>query len=159
MDDKEWPEVDRRESERRDPGPPQHVTVDGMSNGAATTVARVEQKFDQAIAVGGKLLKLGLGLIGSVLLGMFSLGVWYHKVNTRIDARPTMQVTQEMVEDATRDALRTYMDELAKNGAADQIRSDATTKGLAELQLTMEAFGAEMQSLRRDVDRIDRTIQ
>lgn len=153
QDDREWPDVERRESERRDPGPPQHVTVDGLSNGARLLVETLveetrEMKRDvtrelnearKSVAkwAAGAVMTLGLALGGSI----WGAAVWSkdieHRAGVALDVR-------EYVEQRTNELAN----EIAANGAADELTRSSALRNAAE-------FSAELESLRRDIDRID----
>jgi hypothetical protein len=149
---------DRRESERRDPPPPMHVSVDQLSNGVLSTVRSAEAKFDRAVEVGGKLMKLGIGLIVSVLGGMFALGVWYHEVNTRFEARPTREATRQMIEEIAGEKYDALIEALAENAATDRVDRERSTNSMVQAELALEALEERTAGLRRDVDRIDRRV-
>lgn len=131
--------------DRRDPPEIAHVSVDSLSNGAARTFDRVERRFDRTL----KVLWL---LVTTVIGSSVALGAWYSQINSEIAARPTVIVTRQMVDEATDELL----DEIAANTAADRVSTDATTAGLTQLRLTVEALTQQQLALRRDVDRIDR---
>lgn len=150
MSSEHW-ESDRRSgAERRKDGEPGHVSIESLSVGITDRLDRVEGKFDTAVLVGGKLAKIGVGLIVAVLGGLFGLGVWYQKINSSIQNRPTIMITQSMVDSARAE----FTEELAKNSAADQVRADALLNNVVEFRLIIEQNTNEISALRRDYERV-----
>ena len=122
--------------ERRDPPEAMHVSVDDLSEGTKRLINRW--------------LGLGLGGLAMTVIGsVFSLGAYLTNMQRDIGERPTRQVVEVIVAERT-DSLLT---EIARNGAADEIRAGAQLESATTFKLFMESTSAELNALRRDFER------
>lgn len=133
QDDRGWPEVERREqAERRDPGPPTHVSVDSLSNGAR---------------------KVAVRLIWAIVLFSFTAGGWLARqefVNRRQDERiDHIQAANGVIDRALSDAtkeLAANIREVVEDQQNLRLEIEENRKGLGILD-------AEKEAIRRDYER------
>lgn len=97
----EWDGVtDRRQGERRERGPPQHVTLDGLDNGAREAVERLDQKLDVNLRLGRWLFGVGLAIALVVGGGIWRISGQLGQMTADIDNRPTDMETIRMIDSA-----------------------------------------------------------
>jgi hypothetical protein len=121
---------DRRESERRDPPPPMHVSVDGISNGA-------RRLLQEAIHEARKTRRwivsalLGLGVV------VFAAGEFRGTVENGLKNRPTEAAVQQLVDE----------------------RDAAMVDRLHEQQIILEVMGERQRSTIQRLDVTDEEMK
>lgn len=125
-DEQEWPEVERRESERRTTGPAQHVSIDGISNGARRLI---QDAIDEA----RKTRRWIVGALLGVGAFVFAAGEFRGETRAALSNRPTEQAVLEMV----------------------QSRDSAMVQAVQGQQNVLEMLIERSESQRRRLDRIE----
>lgn len=96
-DEREWPEVDRRQvGERRGDAPPRHVTVDGLSNGARLLMERAVSAGENAVDEARRTRRWIVGSLLAVGALLVAAGQFRGEVQSAINNRPTDAAVLEM---------------------------------------------------------------
>jgi len=141
---------ERRDGTERRSRPPQtHVTVDGLSNGAATAVASVEAKLDMLIKVlaGLAVLAVPIGMAG--VGGIWNMGRQMAALTADVEHLPSRVAIDEMIERRTEELREQMIETAAQSELAKQMGSE----GLNSLSASIKVLHEQQTALRRDFER------
>lgn len=138
MDDKEWPDVERREvGERRGNAPPRHVTVDGLSNGARMLMERAVAAGESAVDEARRTRRWIVGSLLAVGALLIAVGEFRGSTNERIAVRPTEAAVLQMFAERDSAWINLWHDQ----------------------QLTVEVLGERQRAVLRRLDVTDDELE
>lgn len=136
-DDREWPDVERRKEERREVGPPQHVMVDGLSNGARLLMERAIMAGENAVDEAKRTRRWVVSALVAVGGFLIVAGEFRGKVQSAIDIRPTDAAVLQMFTE----------------------RDSALISVIHEQQITIEVIGERQKANTRRLDLTEAELE
>lgn len=143
--------TERREGERRERGPAQHVEIDGISNGARMLIERAIHTGENAVDEAKRTRRWVVGALTLIGAFLFAAGEFRGKTNDALQVRPTEMAVRAMFDSSA--VLR-------------EARDSAVVARLHEQQIILEVMGERqratiegLSATQDDVEAIKRRLQ